>query len=213
LAVRPLQKAALIGLAVSAAVQLHGQGTVNFSNIGLNAYVIMGIPTTVGTNTYAAGAKAPAGTTFSVALYFAPYDAASPVPPNPSTFTQVGASVFLGAAGTYNAGTRTANITPPGYFGWFQVKAWDTACGSTYEEAAANHGEFISGISSVIQIRTGDPTAGGSPGLLTGIGPIYLADGVGTTNPGLCVPEPSTALLVLLGAILVFGLSRNKRPC
>jgi hypothetical protein len=170
----------------------------------------MGVPFTVGTNSYNIGDKAPAGTTFSVALYFAPYDAANPVPPSPSIFTQVGASAFLAAAGVYSAGTRTANITPPGYFGWFQVKAWDTACGSTYEEASANHGEFISGISSTILIRTGDPTMGGSPGLLTGIGPIYLADGVGGTNPGLCVPEPPAALVGLLASVVLLGCRRLK---
>jgi hypothetical protein len=201
-----LKGSSLVCLGASAAVQLHGQGTVNFSNNGLNASVIMGETITFGTNTYAAGTKAPAGTTFSVALYFAPFAAANPVPPDPSTFIQVGASAFLAAAGTYYAGTRTASITPPGYFGWFQVKAWDTACGATYEQALVMDGVVL-GISNVIAVDTGDPTTGGTPALLTGISPIILFDGIGPGIVDPCVPEPPALVLASLGAASLFCFS------
>jgi hypothetical protein len=102
-----------------------------------------------------------------------------------------------------------AGINPPGGLAWFQVKAWEAACGSTFEQAYAMGGAPF-GVSSVIEIRTGDPTTGGSPAWLTGIGAIHL----GPFDPPFtdpCVPEPSAVLLGLLGAIVVFGLSRNKR--
>src|SRR5712691_8805305 len=128
-----MKKSLLLTVGLFAGLQLHGQGWVVFQNVGsgLNAPVI---DSTTGTN-------AAVGTTFSLALYFAPYPSPDPgpgtLPPDPSTFTQVGRSVHLGfltlsgqwvAAGYYFGGPVTINeIHPPGYFGWFQVKAWETA--------------------------------------------------------------------------------------
>jgi hypothetical protein len=179
-----------------ASFEIHGQGTVNFSNVGLNS--------PVGTACAPTGfMPAPAGTTFSVALYFAPYGPANLVPPDPSTMTQLGASAFLVAAGIYDAGIRTANVSPPGGMGWFQVRAWETAYGSTYEQAWAN-GANLRGVSGIILIGTGDPTV--TPATitarLTGIRPIVL-----NLDPIPCVPEPSPSLLVFLVAATVCFLS------
>ncbi len=202
LTIRRLQMEALIALAAAAALELYGQGTVSFSNAGLNANVIMGIPFTVGANTYNVGDKAPAGTTFSVALYFAPYDPASPTPPSQSSFMQLGASANLLLPGIYFAGVRTAPVSPPGSPAWFEVKAWETACGSSYEQVGAG---LLAG-SDIIRVQTEDPTTGGSPATLTGIGTIVL-----NGDPTPCVPEPSTVLLAFLGALVLVCLSRGKR--
>ena len=201
----------LLCLGASAAVQLHGQGTVNFSNNGLNAPVLMGETITFGTNTYAAGTIAPAGTIFSVALYFAPYDSNNPnTPPQTSSFTQVGAPAFLLGLGFYSGGVRTAPISPPGSIGWFQVRAWETACGATYEQAF-DMNEALLGVSSIIRVDTGDPTTGGSPASLKGLSSIYLIDGIGPGMVNPCVPEPSAALLVSLAAsVLILLRAKSK---
>src|SRR5712692_9512858 len=133
LTIRRLQMEALIAFAASAAPELYGQGTVSFSNLGVaNSFVY--------DQRYGAPVKAAVGTTFSVALYWAPVDPLNPtVQPAPSVFTQQGPSGHIAPfAGDYAAGTVTIlSISPPGGLAWFQVKAWDTACGTTFEQAAA----------------------------------------------------------------------------
>src|SRR6266436_7978217 len=130
-----LKRAVLIYFAASLALQLHGQGTVYFSNIVFPAApVIMGETITFGTNTYLLGTRAPAGTIFTVGLYFAPVDPANPtVRPDGSAFT-VQATGQLGPLdGLYRVGTVTIpGISPPGGLAWLEVRAWETACGSTY---------------------------------------------------------------------------------
>jgi hypothetical protein len=186
----------VLAIALLATLQLYGQGTVNFSNFGFNAPV------------YNAQTclNAIAGTTFSVALYSAPYDPANPVPPNPSTMTQAGASASLVAAGIYFDGIRTAsNITPSGALGWFQVKAWQTAFGTTYEQAQTNPAALI-GASNIILVQTGNPPLG-APGDLTGISGITLS-AVGTPP---CVPEGSPVVLGFLGAALLSFLRAKNQ--
>jgi hypothetical protein len=183
-----------------ATFELYGQGTVNFSNLLKNAPVYNS----------ATCLDAIAGTTFSVALYSAPYDPANPVPPDPSTMTQAGASASLIAAGIYFDGIRTAsNITPPGSFGWFQVKAWENAFGATFEQAQTNPAALI-GASNIILVLTGDPGPPpvGIPGDLIGISGITLS-AVGTPP---CVPEaPPIALGFLGGALLSLLRAKNQR--
>ncbi len=196
-----MKKLAITIAAVFATLNIFAQGTVNFSNIGLGANVTMGVPITVGTTVYAVGAKAPGGTTFSLALYYAPFDAANPVPPDASTMASVGASATLAAAGTYNAGTRTVTaIVPPGYFGWFQVRAWATAFGQTYEQAVT--ATQLTGVTTIIKVDTGDPTTvpPGTPGQLTGISGLVIG----------VVPEPSIIGLGLLGGVAMLLLRRRK---
>ena len=205
-----MKKSLLITVGLFASLQLHGQGTVAFQNIGLNAPVI---DSTTGTN-------AVAGTTFSVALYFAPYPYPDPglgtLPPDPSTFTPVGAPVHLGLlttagqlidAGYYAGGARIINqIDPPGWFGWFQVKAWETAYGLTYEQAAAagpmNGRTALLGISNIIKVNTADPTGGvpETPARLAGLSGILLT----------VVPEPSVIALGALSACVLLRLLSKK---
>jgi hypothetical protein len=185
-----MKKLVIMAAAVFATVNIFAQGTVNFSNIGISAPVF---------NTKT-GANAISGTSFTVALYFAPSTgAAGEAPPDDSTMVQLGASASLVAAGTYNAGTRTADIAPPGFFGWFQVRAWETSFGS-YDSAANQLG--LVGKTAVTKIDTGDPTTvpPGTPASLKGISGIQLA----------VVPEPSVIGLGLLGAGALFLLRRRK---
>jgi len=188
----------VLAIAMLATFELYGQGTVNFSNLLRNAPVYNS----------ATCLDAIAGTTFSTALYFAPFDPLNTVPPDPATMTQVGASASLVAAGIYNDGIRTAsNITPPGSFGWFQVKAWETAFGTTYEQAQANSAALI-GVSNIILVLTGDPGPPPAfPGQLTGISGITLS-AVGTPP---CVPEASPVALGFLGAALLSLLRAKNR--
>jgi hypothetical protein len=197
--IRLVQTWLIMTVAVLASHKLHGQGTVNFSNVGLISPVgILCAP-----NGFM---PAPAGTAFSVALYFAPHSPGISTPPDPSTFTQVGASAFLVAPGIYDAGIRTAPITPPGGMGWFQVKAWATAYGSTYEQAQAN-GANLLGVSGMIDIPTGNPgPPTTTPARLTGMGAIVL-----NLDPIPCVPEPSAFLLVFIGAATVCFFSLKNR--
>ena len=210
-----MKKSLLITVGLFAGLQLHGQGTVLFNNFAVGLPQPAVIDSTTGTN-------AVAGTTFSVALYFAPYPNPDPgpgtLPPDPSTFTQVGYSVHLGfllpsgqwiCPGCYNEGTvLIPQVHPPGYFGWFQVKAWETVYGFTYEQAAAagpmNGRTALLGVSNIIKVDTGDPTLVGVPELpapLTGISGILLT----------VVPEPSVVALGALSAcvLLVF---LSKKP-
>jgi hypothetical protein len=152
---------------------------------------------------------AEAGTTFSVALYFAPVDPANPfVQPATSAFTQQGASTYVGILvngtyrlpGIYNGGTvLVPGISPPGGLGWFQVRAWLTAFGSTYEQALASENAQhygLTGESNLIVVRTSDPTTGASPAALLGLSGItFFVD-----PPLPCVPEPSACLLGLVAA-------------
>src|SRR6266702_6441841 len=189
LAIRRVQWAALIVFAALAVHQLHAQGTVQFQNNSAS-YVYdasSGIPV------LAAG-----GTTFSVALYWAAVDPNNPtVQPPSSAFTAQSPTAHVGLfnpttgqyfPGLYQGGTVTiAGITPPGGSAWFQVKAWETACGSTFELAYNRAGNSVFGVSRIINIRTGDPTTGGSPALLAGVGSIYLGP-LGPPYGDPCVP-------------------------
>jgi len=97
-------------------------------------------------------------------------------------------------------------VVRPGGFGWFQVRAWMTAFGQTYEQATGAGG--LTGLSSIIRVDTGDPTTvpAGTPGQLRGISAILL-----NLDPIPCVPEPSTVLLVFMGAATLCFLSRKHR--
>jgi hypothetical protein len=145
---------------------LFAQGTVNFLNASSSAV----------TNALT-GARLPTGTTFKVALYYLPD---SSTVPTLRDFDRAGiildpSSGFF-APGLYNGGTRTAPTATPGGFGWFQVRAWETAFGTSYEHALCsppqNGRTPLIGTSNIIKVDTGDPTTSppGAPGLLTAAG-------------------------------------------
>jgi hypothetical protein len=201
----------LITVGLFASLQLHGQGTVDFFNNGLNAPVLNSL--TLDPN--GTPLSAAAGTTFSVALYWSPYGPTSLTAPD-QPFTQVGQSIHLGflppappgsGAGYYQGGVVTApGVVPPGGLGWFQVKAWETAYGMSYEQVAAagpmNGRTALLGVSSSVLVQTGNPgNAPTPPGHLIGISPILLA----------VVPEPSVVALGAL-SICVLLVFLPKKP-
>jgi len=209
-----MKKLAITIAAVFATLNIFAQGTVNFSNLtlGTTSYVYV--------DTGAAPVRAPIGTTYTVALYFAPVDPLNPnVQPASSAFAAVGlTSHITPSAGSYAAptvlipsATPGPGISPPGSMGWFQVKAWATAYGNTFEECQtaflAGNMQAIFGVSRVIEIPvTGNPTI--VPQTL----PANLKDSSG--NPigrvDIGVPEPALLGLGLLGGAAMLLLRRRK---
>jgi hypothetical protein len=192
-----MKKLAITIAAVFATLNIFAQGTVNFQN-NLNSYVY--------DDTSGTPALAKAGTDFSVALYWAPVNAAGTQPPD-SAFVQQGGSTHVGVRlpsgayiqpGIYVGGiVNILGITPAGGMGWFEVKAWETAFGNTFETRTG--GRF--GVSGVVKIGTGDPTITppGNPAAIYGVGRIDLM-----------VPEPAILGLGLLGGAALLLLRRRK---
>src|SRR5260370_957214 len=125
------------------------QGTLNFSNYGAPGAITNGLT----------GLPAEVGTTFSVALYFA-QDGIS----DAAQLVQIGPAVHLRFwAGYFDGGTYRVPTLPAGGFGMFQVRVWETAFGSTYEQAVASstpqNGRLgLAGESGILRGPTGNPT-------------------------------------------------------
>lgn len=193
-----MKKLLLLSAATMTAVSVFGQGTVAFLNN--SATSVSNITTS---------ARVVGGTTFSVALYYLPD---SPSAPAAGDFTQdgviIGQGFFSGAPGIFNVGARTAPTPAPGGVGWFQVRAWETAYGSSWDQAVnapAIGGRLaLAGTSNAIKVTLGNPTTvpPGTAGSLTGSGLLsfYVVP----------VPEPSVIGLGLLGVGALMLLRRRK---
>lgn len=82
------------------------------------------------------GQRAEAGL-FQAALYYVPWDPAGTNPPA-STLSQIGDPVTLDPAGYYIGPNITLPLLGPALQrAWFQVRVWESAYGSTFEEAIA----------------------------------------------------------------------------
>jgi hypothetical protein len=192
-----MKKLILLSAATMTAVSVFGQGTVAFLNN--TATAVSNITTS---------ARVVGGTTFSVALYYLPDSATPPVAGDFTENGVIGKGFFSGAPGIFNVGTRTAPTPAPGGVGWFQVRAWETAYGSTWEQAVnapAIGGRLaLAGTSNVIKVTLGNPTTTppGTAGSLTGSGLLsfYVVP----------VPEPSVIGLGLLGVGALMLLRRRK---
>ncbi len=116
----------IVVLLASVVLTGYGQGScpgvVSFNNVGGGGSAIV-------TNSLT-GQRAAAGTTFLVALYYAPVSIT-----DPALFVQTGASTGFLQPGIFAGGTRT---TPASDI-WYnvQVRVWESAYGGTYEEAVA----------------------------------------------------------------------------
>jgi MYXO-CTERM domain-containing protein len=182
----------LVAAVLACAGSLQAQGTVNFAS-----------PSGVTITNLRTWAPLVVGTTFSVALYYLPDQA---TPPTSWDFDAsglaLGSHAHIGpVAGVFVGGTRTAPTAPPGGSGWFQVRAWESAFGETYEQAARVTGANF-GTSNIFRVDTGDPTTipPGTPAPLTGLRSFILY-----------VPEPSAWALGALGFVALFFLARRRR--
>ena len=193
--VAPTRAYFLIGLlAIVASSSSLGQGTVNFGN---NYSSLLRLPS---------GEGLPVGSTFQVELMLAPDG-------TPDALFDL-LAVRVGAAGNitpvrglFNGGTRTAPTSTLGGFGLFQVRAWETAYGSSYGEAIASpplNGQYaLVGKSDILRVFTGDPTPQNPP---SEPGNLMGAGFQGFTVKQ--VPEPAVAVLVMVS---VFSLAIWRR--
>lgn len=175
------------------------QGTIGFAN---NSSTQLRLPS---------GEGLPVGSTFRVELMYA-HDG-TPDAAFDLIAVRVGAPVGIGPApGLFNGGFRTAPTPTPGGYGLFQVRAWEVAFGSSYQEAVAApsvNGQYaLVGKSAIIRVLTGDPTPQNppsEPGSLVGSGFQGF-----TLRP---VPEPSATVFVVASVLSVTGwhiLRRSK---
>ena len=121
-----------------------------------------------------------AGSDISVALYVG--DSMTPV-----------ATGAIQASGFFNLGTVNTGLAA-GATGTFQIKAWETAFGATYQEASAVVGALV-GESSAFSMAVGNDAA--VPPLPA---PNMVAGGYEGFGLVAVVPEPSTIVLGILGA-------------
>ena len=166
-----------------AAIGLCAQGTVMFVN---NASTLVTLDDSL----------VPAGTTFSINLY---YHEDSDTVPADNAFVALGNPVNFIADGRFNGGIRTTPIsTRPGQAAWFHVRLWETAFGSSYEQAAMSPLSRVA-VSDKFKLVVDSPI--GTPTLITSLS--------GFTSIQL-VPEPSVMALTTLGLIGLFVLRRQR---
>jgi hypothetical protein len=169
----------VFGLVVTTSACL-GQGSVNFQNsTTTRVYLCDGTPV-------------PAGNRFNAELMYAPDG--TPSYAFDVVATRVGAPASFGGSlmipGIFVGGGRTVQtITPPGGFGLFQVRVWETAFGRDYSSAIlSGDPRQNAGKSGIIRVDTGDSTTTppGTPVSLVayGLTSFYLY--------GPPCPEPST---------------------
>jgi len=172
-----------------AAVTAFGQGAVTFSNSG-----------NVAIRRDTTGAPVPTGSSFQVALFWAP-DGTTDFR---SAAMQVGGNVNFGpTAGFFSGGNRTiTEIQPAGAFALFQVRVWETAYGNSYDSVLAGNDPAAEvGQSAVFRVDTANPLIGEPPTSLGTLIPVF------SVSP---VPEPSVIALGLLGAGALLMLRRRK---
>jgi hypothetical protein len=200
-----MKKLLFAAAALLAALDIYaqGSGSVTFTTVGVpnNKRVWVNDTGVPGEGTLAAGSA------YSVALYWGPAGVT-----DDRNLIQIGGSTtFLPAgpsAGTYSGGGRTINYSHSPINGEvlsFQVRAWTTADGSSYEAVlASGRGKF--GKNAIFQLKTKDE----SNSLET---KPNIADAVrspGYTGFSLGIPEPSVISLGLLGVGALLMLRRRK---
>jgi hypothetical protein len=159
------------------------QGTVSFSSSSTAHKV-----TTDGTTAVGAG--------YIAALYWGPQGSLE------GALTQIGATtgVTAGTGFLVNGGTRTTGAgTAPGAQGTFQVRAWTSSSGATWE-AAVGSGSGFGGKSIVFNNNTGDG----------GVIPAQQLAGWNAPITVTPIPEPSTIALAGLGLASLLVIRRRK---
>jgi hypothetical protein len=197
-----MRKMAAAAVAIILTLNLYAQGTVNFANNSSTPVYL----------DYIGGPLVPAGSTYSVGLYYAP-----------DGYTDESMFIMLGAAtgftvqapsgGIFLGGTRTASTITPGGFGMFQVRGWTSAYGTSYEAALYAGGTYLPGAvpnrvgkSSIIRVDTGNPlsTPAGTPTSLVASGLQSFV---------LWIPEPDATVLGFFGGgmLIVCAFFNSKR--
>jgi hypothetical protein len=121
------------------------------------------------------------------------------------TYTAIGAPVgFRTDAGIgYIQGPDVVTSSPVGSQVFYQVRAWNSAAGSTFEQAAASQAGIV-GISESIQVTLGGTIPGNPPTVV----PFPQAN-LHSSFSVAAVPEPTTIALGVLGGIGM--LARRRR--
>jgi hypothetical protein len=188
----------LIAAATLVSASALAQGYVTFSIIGApitNSLTMMPVA---------------AGTAFRAALYLIPDQLEAPTLADfdrRSVILPPFSGAFL-PGGFFNAGRRTApDGNPSGVFPWFQVRAWETAFGSSYEAARDNRqpqgGRLaLIGTSNIFRVGPLGGTLIATPGLIynNGLKGFILVP----------VPEPSVIGLGILGVGVLLLLRNHK---
>jgi hypothetical protein len=179
----------LLALILISPISAQSQGRVQLSNFTAPNLVTNGLT----------GRPVPVGTTFKVALYFAPDGVV-----DEAEFIQLGDSAgFAPEPGYFNGGSREVPGVTGGAYAMFQVRAWEAAFGSTYEEAVSNPNpqggrRALAGKTGIMRVQPGWDTRPSTPLVGSTAEPVVgapLRDGFILT----VVPEPTPALLGLIG--------------
>src|SRR5262245_46917037 len=174
-----------------AATGLCAQGTVMFVNRASTLVTLDDSPV-------------PVGTTFSINLY---YHEDSDTVPADNAFVALGNPVNFIADGRFNGGIRTTPIsTGPGQAAWFHVRLWETAFGSSYEQAAMSPLARVA-VSDKFKLVVDSPI--GTPTLITSLSAFTSIQLIPEPSAQL-IPEPSVIALTILGltALLVLRCRR-----
>jgi hypothetical protein len=185
-------------LALSVGLNAFAQGVVSFSNAGATDPQKVWVGATGTAN---GGILAPVGTYYNVALYYDPLVDQSLTD---TPFVQIGAPAGFGilgeSPGVFHGGNRTIPVGNGGVVN-FQVRIWQTAFGTSYEQVLVNGG--FAAKSWVFRMDTA-----------IGQEPVMNVLGTGTFTTGwtgfAIVPEPSVMLLGLLGVGSLLLLRRKS---
>jgi hypothetical protein len=199
-----MNKLLLLSAAIFASINVYGQGEINFGN-NASTYVSNSIT----------GDRIVKGNTFTAQLWYAPDSA---VAPTDAGMQPLGATTGISPlAGLITGGKRVVPGTPGpngtgGGAAWFQIRTWETAYGTTWEEATTktlNGRLAVAGKSNIFKTLTGDPGANppGTPGSLVGTAANPLLRSFSVEQ---IVPEPSIIGLGLLGAGAFLFLRRRR---
>ncbi len=206
-----MKSALLLLLGIFFTVSTFAQGTVNFANTTTTRI-------TTNSQQFPPPGQLPNQTGFTTGagqytfgLYIAPLGTT-----DPSVFSLVGPTAVNGPlAGLFNGNPSGSFFALPGNTGQpiaFQVRAWQTSGGATYEQAFGCCGVYV-GSSAIGSV---------TPAIGVQLTPNLFGTGAGQVsgfplcaNPFLpCgVPEPSSAMLMLIGAAAGAGILRLRfRP-
>jgi len=109
-------------------------------------------------------------------------------------------------AGYWAATVVTINTVDANGVAFVQVRAWDTAFGSTYEAATASNGNEFGASRPLSLYPTVAPDL---PATLVGLESFTFVLPIGGSSS--CVPEPSIVLLAVLGTVPFFLRRQSNR--